>query len=108
MEAQAARWIPTRRRWRHALESRRVLAPLLIAPAVVMLSYGDGANSVLRYGIALIALAIAVGAVVLASRRSHQGGIASEADAAAADSGDDSPGAAVEAEAEGVSAKATK
>jgi multiple sugar transport system permease protein len=37
MEAQAARWTPTRRRWRHALESRRVLAPLLIAPAVVFM-----------------------------------------------------------------------
>ena len=33
MEAQAARWKPAGGRWRHALESRRVLAPVLIAPA---------------------------------------------------------------------------
>ena len=38
MEAQAARWKPAGRRWRHALESRRVLAPLLIAPAVVFMA----------------------------------------------------------------------
>ena len=37
MEAQAARVRPVERRWRHALESRRVLAPLLIAPAVVFM-----------------------------------------------------------------------
>ena len=38
MEADAARWKPAGRRWRHALESRRVLAPLLIAPAVVFMA----------------------------------------------------------------------
>ena len=38
MEAQAARLKPAGRRWRHALESRRVLAPLLIAPAVVFMA----------------------------------------------------------------------
>src|ERR671925_74628 len=38
MEAQAARSEPTSGRWRHALESRRVLAPLLIAPAVVFMA----------------------------------------------------------------------
>jgi multiple sugar transport system permease protein len=39
MEAQAApRWTPTSRRWRRALEDRRVLAPLLIAPAVVFMA----------------------------------------------------------------------
>ena len=37
MEAQAARLKPAGRRWRHALESRRVLAPLLIAPAIVFM-----------------------------------------------------------------------
>jgi multiple sugar transport system permease protein len=37
MEAQAARAKPVHGRWRHALESRRVLAPLLIAPAVVFM-----------------------------------------------------------------------
>ena len=38
MEAHAARSKPAGRRWRHALESRRVLAPLLIAPAVVFMA----------------------------------------------------------------------
>jgi len=38
MEAEAARWRPARRRWRHALESRRVLAPALIAPAIVFMA----------------------------------------------------------------------
>ena len=38
MEAQAARSNPARRRWRHVLESRRVLAPALIAPAVVFMA----------------------------------------------------------------------
>jgi len=84
------------------------LVALLIAPAVVMLTYGDGANSVLRYGIAIVALAIAVGAVVLASRRSHKGGIDSEVAAAAAapegDSGETVESAA-EAEAEAKAAK---
>ena len=38
MEAGAARWRPAAGRWRHALESRRVLAPLLIAPAVIFMA----------------------------------------------------------------------
>ena len=39
MEAQAApRWKPGTRRWRRALENRRVLAPLLIAPAVIFMA----------------------------------------------------------------------
>ena len=38
MEAQAARLKPAGRRWRHALESRRVLALLLIAPAVIFMA----------------------------------------------------------------------
>jgi multiple sugar transport system permease protein len=37
MEAEAARWRPATRRWRRLLESRRVLAPLLIAPAVIFM-----------------------------------------------------------------------
>jgi multiple sugar transport system permease protein len=37
MDAQSARWKPATGRWRHALESRRVLAPLLIAPAVIFM-----------------------------------------------------------------------
>ena len=61
------------------------LVALLIAPAVVMLSYGDDANAWLRALVAGVAGLVAVGAVVAASRRAHQGGIASEADAAAAE-----------------------
>jgi multiple sugar transport system permease protein len=38
MEAHAARAESRERRWRHALESRRVLAVLLIAPAVVFMA----------------------------------------------------------------------
>ncbi len=39
MEAEAApRWKPGRRRWRRVLEDRRVLAPLLIAPAVIFMA----------------------------------------------------------------------
>src|SRR5918996_2293658 len=39
MEAEAApRLRPGTRRWRHALEDRRVLAPLLIAPAVLFIA----------------------------------------------------------------------
>ena len=40
------------------------LVALLIAPAVVSLSYGDGANPCLRWGIALAAVAIAAFAVI--------------------------------------------
>ena len=59
------------------------LVALLIAPAVVALSYGDGANPVLRWAIALAAAAIAAFAVIRASRRSHAGGVETEADVAA-------------------------
>jgi multiple sugar transport system permease protein len=38
MEADVARARPVSGRWRHALESRRVLAPLLIAPAVLFIA----------------------------------------------------------------------
>jgi multiple sugar transport system permease protein len=37
MEAEAARWTPRTSRWRRALEDRRVLAPLLIVPAVLFI-----------------------------------------------------------------------
>jgi len=74
------------------------LVALLIAPAVVMLSYGTDANPALRFTIAFLALAIAVGAVYAAARRAHQGGVASEVDSAVTELGDDSPGDAVNAE----------
>jgi multiple sugar transport system permease protein len=38
MEAQAARSRPPPGRWRHSLENRRILAPLLIAPAVIFMA----------------------------------------------------------------------
>ncbi|MFV0286157.1 MAG: sodium-translocating pyrophosphatase [Demequina sp.] len=56
------------------------LVALLIAPAVVMLTYGDTA-SWLRWVIAGIAALIAVAAVAQASRRAHAAGIEEEADA---------------------------
>ncbi|WP_084075254.1 sodium-translocating pyrophosphatase [Demequina sp. NBRC 110052] len=59
------------------------LVALLIAPAVVALSFGDGANPWLRWGIALIAAALAVAAVVAAERRAHQGDLEHEGDKAA-------------------------
>ena len=48
MEAHAARSEPASGRWRHALESRRVLAPLLIAPAVDL--HGARRRRALRLG----------------------------------------------------------
>jgi len=74
------------------------LVALLIAPAVVVLAYGDDANPVLRYSIAGIAAVVAVGAVVLASRRTHAGGVEDDANDASNSFGDDSPGDAVDAE----------
>jgi multiple sugar transport system permease protein len=38
MEAQAARWKPGKRRWRSMFENRRILAPVLIAPAVIFMA----------------------------------------------------------------------
>ena len=45
------------------------LVALLVAPAVVTLSIGDGANSTIRWAIALVATAIVVVAVVISKRR---------------------------------------
>ena len=45
------------------------LVALLIAPAIVQLSYGDDANTALRWAIALVALAIVVVAVYISKRR---------------------------------------
>ena len=61
------------------------LVALLIAPAVVLLSYGDDANPGLRWAIALVAAAIAIVAVAGASRRSHAAGVEEEADEVAAE-----------------------
>ena len=45
------------------------LVALLVAPAVVTLSIGDGANPTIRWGIAIVATAIVVVAVVISKRR---------------------------------------
>ena len=45
------------------------LVALLVAPAVVTLSIGDGANPTIRWAIALAATAIVVVAVVISKRR---------------------------------------
>ncbi len=45
------------------------LVAVLIAPAVVSLSVGDGQNDVVRYTIAGVSLVVIVGAVVVAKRR---------------------------------------
>ncbi|MHB1068122.1 MAG: sodium-translocating pyrophosphatase, partial [Candidatus Nanopelagicales bacterium] len=45
------------------------LVALLIAPAVVALSIGDSANTALRWAIALVAVAIVIGSVVVSKRR---------------------------------------
>ena len=76
------------------------LVALLIAPAIVTLSYGDDSNPWLRWGIALAAAAVAVYAVARASGRSHAGGVENEADEAAAAEHPQAP----EAEAHEVSA----
>ena len=45
------------------------LVALLVAPAVVSLSIGAGANTGLRWTIALVAVAIIVASVVISKRR---------------------------------------
>jgi len=74
------------------------LVALLIAPAVVTVSYGAGANDLLRWSIAIVALGVAVFAVVSAGRRAHASGIEQEASIAAGEAGNHSVGAAVEHE----------
>ncbi|GGK57851.1 K(+)-insensitive pyrophosphate-energized proton pump [Ornithinimicrobium pekingense] len=45
------------------------LVALLIAPAIIGLTYGSGANDWLRWAIALVAVVVIVGAVVVSKRR---------------------------------------
>jgi K(+)-stimulated pyrophosphate-energized sodium pump len=63
------------------------LVALLIAPAVVVLSYGEGANPWIRYSIAAVAAVIAVLAVAMASRRAHAADLEGVADRAAESQG---------------------
>jgi K(+)-stimulated pyrophosphate-energized sodium pump len=57
------------------------LVAVLIAPAIITLSIGDGKNSLIRYGIAAISLVIVVAAVAISKSR----------DIAVGDDGDDAP-----------------
>src|SRR5665647_442246 len=65
------------------------LVSLLIAPAVVTLTVGDGANMAIRRGIALVALAIVIGAVVVS--RSREIGIGVDVDVDGDGNGDSEP-----------------
>jgi len=65
------------------------LVSLLIAPAVVTLTVGDGANMAIRLGIALVAFAIVVGAVVVS--RSREIGIGVDVDGDGDGDGDSEP-----------------
>ena len=57
------------------------LVALLVAPAVVTLSIGDGANPTIRWAIALVATAIVVVAVIISKRRPIAVGDHAEANA---------------------------
>jgi len=57
------------------------LVSVLIAPAVVTLTVGPGANSVIRYGIALTALVIVMVAVIISRSREIGIGVDSDGDA---------------------------
>ncbi len=73
------------------------LVALLIAPAVVMLSYDADAMGWLRWVIAGVAAAVAIFAVASASLRAHAAGVASEAEIAAAEAAGAKAAAAVTA-----------
>ena len=64
------------------------LVSVLIAPAVVVISVGDDANHVARLSIAVVATAIAFGAVIMsrlrAARVDREGSVAFEAEKALA------------------------
>jgi K(+)-stimulated pyrophosphate-energized sodium pump len=64
------------------------LVALLIAPAIVSLTVGDGANKAVRIGISLVALVIVVAAVAVS--RSREIGIGVD------DDGDSEPASSVE------------
>ena len=64
------------------------LVALLIAPAIVGLTYGDGANDLFRWGIAIVATVVIVAAVVVSKRRDIAIGDAPEVESAGVISGD--------------------
>jgi len=61
------------------------LVSVLIAPAIVTLTVGSGANSVVRYGIAGTALLIVVVAVLISRSREIGIGVDSDGDSAPAE-----------------------
>ena len=65
------------------------LVSLLIAPAIVALTVGSGANAKIRLGIALVALVIVIGAVVVS--RSREIGIGVDGDGDGGGDGDSEP-----------------
>ncbi len=67
------------------------LVSLLIAPAIVTLTVGDGANMMIRWGIALVALAIVVGAVVVSRSREIGIGVDVDVDGDGDGDGDSEP-----------------
>ncbi|MDE0571836.1 sodium-translocating pyrophosphatase [Demequina sp. B12] len=54
------------------------LVALLIAPAVVLVTYGNDANPVIRWTVAGIAAAVAIVTVAMSSHRAHAAGIEDE------------------------------
>ncbi|WP_289018985.1 sodium-translocating pyrophosphatase [uncultured Ornithinimicrobium sp.] len=64
------------------------LVALLIAPAIVGLTYGDGSNDLLRWGVALVAVVVIVAAVTVSKRRDIAIGDSPEVESAGVVSGD--------------------
>ena len=74
------------------------LVSVLIAPAIVVLTLGNGANPVVRYGIALVALIVIVAAVAVSKSRDLSiGGDDDEAEPLDEDELDDDGGDAIDA-----------
>ena len=82
------------------------LVALLVAPAVVTLSLGEGENRLLRYGIAIAASVVIVVAVMLSKRRTVDLSDADEGPGAAVDDQLDGPGAALRKEPDALSPSA--
>ena len=73
------------------------LVSVLIAPAIVVLTIGNGANPVVRYGIALVALIIIVAAVAVSKSRDLAFGGDDETEPLDEDELDDGDGDAIDA-----------
>ncbi|PPK92939.1 K(+)-stimulated pyrophosphate-energized sodium pump [Kineococcus xinjiangensis] len=82
------------------------LVALLVAPAVVTLSLGEGENKLLRYGIAVAASAVIVVAVMLSKRRTVDLSDSDEGPGDAVDGRLDGPGAGLRREPDALSDEA--